>query len=438
MGVPIAERFRYIDKVFWYIFIILIVMSIIVLFSASSTLAYRATSTWSPIVSHILFLVSGVVVALVIQFLPSWIMRPAAYIILLFAFLLVLATLFPSLPFVCTINGASRWVKIFGIQFQPAELAKLSLIIVTADLLSRVRDGESERTIFGVIVTITGLFCALIMKENMSTAILIAMIIFLMLILGHIRAKYLLILCASVIVFSIATYFFVEFVAVRPNRPLPGILHRLPTQVKRIDNFFARDDDNSTDKLPLLGDMDGSDYQRTLSNVAVVRGGTHFPFGVGPGKSRERDYLPLAFADYIFAIVVEEWGLFGALILIGLYFCILFRACYTSSRYADKAAMLTVIGLALMITCQAFVSMAVAVGLLPVTGQPLPLISRGGTSVVITSVYFGIMMCVAREQNEARLTHSQSVAESYETVTPVNLEDDTVDLGGAEKIDLSI
>lgn len=140
-------------------------------------------------------------------------------------------------------------------------------------------------------------------------------------------------------------------------------------------------------------------------------------------NSKERDYLPLAFADYIFAIIVEESGVLGAAFLIFLYLAILFRACNVSSRYSDMPAMLMTMGLALMITCwQDSISMLVAVGLGPVTGQPLPLISRGGTSVLITSIYFGIMMGVSREQKELRERVEETRIESEEDVPIVTLE----------------
>ena len=141
--------------------------------------------------------------------------------------------------------------------------------------------------------------------------------------------------------------------------------------------------------------------------------------GVLPGNSKERDYLPLAFMDYIFAIFVEEWGIIGAIGLIILYLWILFRACYVSTRFGDTASMLMVMGLALMITTQALLSMLVAVGIVPVTGQPLPMISKGGTSVLITSIYFGIMMCVSREQSLLRERQDSITRASAEEVPEI-------------------
>ena len=168
-------------------------------------------------------------------------------------------------------------------------------------------------------------------------------------------------------------------------------------------------------------ELNDDNYQRSIAKVAIARGGKS-PVGVLPGNSKERDFLPLAFADYIFAIIVEESGFIGALALMALYLAILFRACFASSRFADYASMLMVMGLALMITCQALISMMVAVGIGPVTGQPLPLISRGGTSVLITSIYFGIMMSVSREQTMLAARQQATRHASMNDVPKITLE----------------
>jgi cell division protein FtsW len=144
--------------------------------------------------------------------------------------------------------------------------------------------------------------------------------------------------------------------------------------------------------------------------------------GVLPGNSTERNFLPQAFADYIFAIIVEESGIIGALFLIFIYLAILFRSCLISSKYTDYSAMLMVMGLALMLTCQALVSMMVSVGIGPVTGQPLPMISRGGTSALVTSLYFGIIMCVSREQKELHERQMSSIAASEEDVPDIQID----------------
>jgi cell division protein FtsW len=210
-------------------------------------------------------------------------------------------------------------------------------------------------------------------------------------------------------------YCVVEFAFVRPGVKMAGPFKRATVWVSRIDRHFMQDD--QTDKYTLTDD----NIQEVYASVAIARGGAS-PMGVLPGNSKERDYLPLAFADYIFAIIVEESGVVGAGILIFLYLAVLFRACNVSSRYSDMPAMLMTMGLALMITCQALISMLVAVGLGPVTGQPLPLISRGGTSVLITSVYFGIMMGVSREQSELRERVNETIVSSHEDAPVVTLE----------------
>ena len=208
----------------------------------------------------------------------------------------------------------------------------------------------------------------------------------------------------------------VEFAFVQPKRDLPKPFDRAITQVGRIDDMI-KEHQQPASEFKLTDD----NYQRSIAKVAVMRGGIT-PFGVGPGRSRERDFLPLAYADYIYAIIVEETGIIGGALLIVLYLMILIRACFSSSKYDDYQAMLMTMGLALMITCQALISMAVAVGLGPVTGQPLPMVSKGGTSVLITSLYFGVMMAVAREQNELKAGVTRSVLESQNDIPELTEE----------------
>lgn len=403
-----------IDRTFWGLFIALIVVAIIALFSASSTLVYQRGSVLGPIGSQILFIILGVVAAYIIQFIPTYWVRFGGYALLAISTLLVYSTIIPGNPLVVTINGAARWVRIAGITFQPSELAKLSLIIVVADQLARIRTEDDKRKYFYRTFIIAGVVMLPIMASNLSTAVLIGLIIFCLWILARIPWKYTLSVVGIAVVALALGYAIVEFGFVRPQREMRGPFKRATTWVSRIDRHFEHDDGS---KYILTDD----NIQEVYSAVAIARGGTT-PFGVLPGNSKERDYLPLAFADYIFAIIVEESGIIGAFALIFLYMAVLFRACNVSSRYSDMPAMLMTMGLALMITCQALISMLVAVGLGPVTGQPLPLISRGGTSVLITSVYFGIMMGVSREQLELRERVNETIIDSQEDAPIVTLE----------------
>ena len=403
-----------IDKTFWGLFILLIVVAIIALFSASSTLVYMHHSALGPIGQQMFFIVLGIIAAFGIQYIPSYWVRFGGYILLVISTLLVYSTMIPGNPLVVTINGAARWVRIAGITFQPSELAKLSLIIVVADQLARIHSEEDKKKYFYRTLIISAAVMLPIMASNLSTAVLIGIIIFCLWILARIPWKYTMSVVGIAVLVLGLGYTIVEFGFVRPGRQMHGPFKRATTWVARIDRHFV---DEGADKYTLTDE----NIQEIYASVAIARGGKS-PIGVLPGNSKERDYLPLAFADYIFAIIVEESGFLGAAVLIFLYLAVLFRACNVSSRYSDMPAMLMTMGLALMITCQALISMLVAVGLGPVTGQPLPLISRGGTSVLITSIYFGIMMGVSREQLALREQVQETTIESQEEAPIVNLE----------------
>ena len=410
----IKPNLQNIDKTFWVIFLSLIAVAIIALFSASSTLVYMHHSALGPIGQQMFFIVLGVIAAFGIQYIPSPWIRICGYGLLGLSTLLVYSTMIPGNPLVVTINGAARWVRIAGITFQPSELAKLSLIIVIADQLARIHSEDDKRKYFYRTLIIAAVVMLPIMASNLSTAVLIGLIIFCLWIMARIPWKYTMSVVGIAVLVLGLGYAIVEFGFVRPHREMHGPFKRATTWVARIDRHFV-DDDSS--KYTLTDD----NIQEVYAAVAIARGGAS-PLGVLPGNSKERDYLPLAFADYIFAIIVEESGFVGALLVIFLYLAILFRACNVSSRYNDMPAMLMTMGLALMITCQALISMLVAVGLGPVTGQPLPLISRGGTSVLITSIYFGIMMGVSREQITLRQREQKTIEESREDVPIVTLE----------------
>lgn len=408
---------RYIDKTFWAIFLILIFAATVALASASSTLVYSTGSTLGPLMKQVLWFLIGIVCAFGMQYVPSKFIRMGGYAVLGFSVLCLYVMLIPHNPFVVTINGAGRWFNLFGFRFQPSELAKLSLIIVVADQLSRIRKESDKRHYFYITLGITAVTVLPILVGNLSTALLLAGIIFLMWFLARIPWQYLIATASIALGVLVGGYFLVKVLDNHGVRL--GLFSRAITWVHRIDDMV------SEHRTPDEGDtfvVNDDNYQRSMAKVAIARGGKS-PLGVLPGNSQERDYLPLAYADYIFAIIVEETGIVGACILIFLYLAILFRACWTSSRYEDYAAIFMVMGLALMLTGQALVSMMVAVGIGPVTGQPLPLISRGGTSVIITSLYFGIMMAVSREQAERKGLETESVNESWDEIPDIKLEE---------------
>lgn len=408
---------QHIDRTYWILFGVLIVVAVIALFSASSSLVYQRGSILGPVGGQMFFILIGIAVAFAVQFLPSWVIRPAGYLLWGFSILCLYLMLIPGSPFVITLNGAGRWFNLFGFRFQPSELAKLSLVIVVADMMSRIKSDNDKRVYFYRSLGITVATVFPVMTGNLSTAILMCMIVGTIWFLARVPWKYILTTIAIAVTMLAAGYCLVEFAFVRPHRHLGGPMARAITWVGRVDDMIEEHRQPAAE-FRLTDD----NYQRSIAKVAIARGGKT-PIGVLPGNSQERDYLPLAYADYIFAIIVEETGILGAIFLIFLYLAILFRACLASSRYSDCAASLMVMGLALMLTCQALISMMVAVGIGPVTGQPLPMVSRGGTSVLITALYFGIMMCVSREQKELSERASMAREESMNTAPIIEIEE---------------
>ena len=410
----IRQQMRYVDRTYWVLFIGLIIWAIIALFSASSTLAFKEEGgILGPILSQIVFILVGVAAAFVIQFLPSRLIRTLGYIGLVVSFIMLILTF---TPLGVEINGAKRWLRIMGITFQPSELAKLTLIIVVSDLFSKIKNAEDEKKYFMIAIGCTMVICGIIFLGNLSTAVLLGGIVILLAFLAHIHVKYWGSLLGIMFVVLISVFFIVNGCYISKGRTINGPFKRLITQVERV-NDMLRENETPIEEYKITDD----NYQRSHAKIAIARGGAS-PLGVLPGNSQQRDVLPQAFSDYIFAIIVEEWGLIGAIVLIAIYLFILARACMTSSRYADYAAMLMVMGLALMLTCQALISMMVSVGIGPVTGQPLPMISRGGPSALITSLYFGIIMSVSREQSILHARQQAVTNESLDDVPDIELD----------------
>lgn len=411
----IREQMKYVDRTYWVLFFLLIIVAIIALFSASSALAFKeGNSVLTPIGSQFAFILIGLALAFIIQFFPSRIITALfGYILLAISFIFLLLTF---TPLGVEINGATRWLKIAGVVFQPSELVKLSLIIVASNLFSKITNKQDEKKYFFIVITVTLILCVIIFLGNLSTAVLLGGIIILLAYLARIHIKYWGTLVLIIGTILVSTYFIVDRCFIDKGKTIDEPFDRLITQVNRINDMI--DENQNPDAEFIIND---DNYQRSHAKIAIARGGAS-PLGVLPGNSEQKDILPQAFSDYIFAIIVEEWGLFGAVILIFLYLAILFRACFTSSRYSDYSSMLMVMGLALMLTCQALVSMMVSVGIGPVTGQPLPMISRGGTSVLITSLYFGIIMSVSREQTLRRAEQQAVKEESLEEVPDIEFD----------------
>lgn len=415
----LTSKRPYYDKVFWFILIALTVVSIITMYSAGSQLAHKAMlrggSHLKPLINHSMHLILGLFLAYLVQLIPSKVIRGLSYFALAFSIFCLILTDFT--PLGIAENGAKRWLNL-GIRFQPSEIAKLSLIVVCANLLAQMksRPDEAKKKLYWVL-GLSAVTLGLILPSNLSTTLLLGSVIFILMFLAHVNWKVLVSIVGIIVVVGISGYFIVEYAFVRPGKEMGGPLGRAVTWVNRIDRKMQASQEESNEIR-----INDENIQEVYAQLAVARGGKT-PFGVGPGQSIERNYLPLAYADYIFAIYVEETGLIGAIFLISLYLTLLFRACTSSSRFEDNAASLMVMGLGLMITLQAFVSMEVAVALGPVTGQPLPLISHGGTGIVLICIYFGIMMAVSREQNELKAMTEQTIKDSQSESSVLMSED---------------
>lgn len=373
------------DPTLWIVFIMLCIVSAIEMYSASSTLAYKSSNHTAPMLRHVGFLSMGALITYGVHLIHYRYIRIMAYIGLLLSFVMLVFVLFKGQ----SENDATRWLVIFGVQFQPSELAKLSVIIVAADLISRIKDSKNDWIYFRNTMIMLAVICPLILLENFSTAFILFVVVFLMMYVGHVSIKKLVLLSGG-----LALVLVLGFAAIKtiPEESMPKAFDRAYTWVARIDRFT--DEHESEDEKYKITD---ENRQVQHGRIAIARGGIT---GVLPGNSIERDFLPQAYSDFIYAIIVEEMGMIGGFMVMLLYLILLFRAGRIATKCSTVFPAILVIGLSLMIVIQTFINMSVATSLIPVTGQPLPLISRGGTSILITCIYFGIIFGITRHINE--------------------------------------
>ncbi|NLY23788.1 MAG: FtsW/RodA/SpoVE family cell cycle protein [Bacteroidales bacterium] len=369
------------DKVIWSVFIILCVISLVEIFSATSTIVYRHQNIWGPILRHAMFLIGGVGVILLIHNIPY------RYFSLLIFVLMGAIVLLILTPFIGTsVNGAERWISFMGFTIQPSELAKISLMGTIAFLLSK-QNGENDGMLFKWMIVLMVIVSAIIAMDNLSTAVLLFGVCYLLMFIGNVKLARLL----KVAGVGIATVLlFVMLLNVIPGSWTDsGPLSRLGTWQNRISHFGDAKELSEEEYYAITDE----NYQVAHAKIAIANGGV---VGVFPGNSAERDFLPQAYSDFIYAIIIEEMGILGGLFVLLLYVIILIRAGMIARKTEKMFPKYLVLGSALMLSVQAFINMAVAVNLIPVTGQPLPLISRGGTSTLITCAYFGLILSADR------------------------------------------
>lgn len=373
------------DKVIWVVVAILSIFSVLAVYSSTGTLAYRYQSgnTEYYLIKHFGILLLGLLLMFLAHLIPYKYYARISQLAIYISVPLLLYTLM----FGTNLNEASRWytLPLINITFQPSDLAKLALIIYVARLLSKKQeDIQDFRKGFVAVMLPIVLITGLILPTNFSTAAMIFSTCLVLLFVGRIRFRYLLYL----VLIGIASFGILILLAV--NSPKLG--GRFGTWQTRIESFKSGDSD--------------ANYQVEQAKIAIAGGGI---FGKMPGNSVQKNFLPHPYSDFIFAIIIEEFGLVGGTMVVLLYLILLFRAVKIVIKSPRNFAAFLTFGVAFSLVFQAMVNMMVAVNLLPVTGQTLPLISMGGTSIWFTSISIGIILSVSREIEASKETEEETV-----------------------------
>lgn len=407
------------DKVVWMIFFFLCIISIVEVFSASSSLTYKGGNYWSPIIKHISILLVGIFCMIITLNIECKYFKITTLFLIIFSIVTLVWVIFAGQ----STNGAQRWISILGLQFQPSEIAKGTVVLATAQILSAMQTEKgADKNAFKYILIVCLFTVPLIMLENLSTAILLCVVIFFMMLIGRVPAKQLGKLLGIVMLCVILMLAFVMLLgtdksqentnkvmteqAISKQKQETGamekIFHRADTWKSRINKFV-----NGKEISPNEVDLD-KDAQVAHANIAIASSSV---IGKGPGNSVERDFLSQAFSDFIYAIIIEEMGILGAFFVAMLYIILLFRTGRIANRCENNFPAFLAMGLALLLVTQALFNMCVAVGLAPVTGQPLPLVSKGGTSTIINCVYMGAILSVSRTAKKKTETEHRTSVE---------------------------
>lgn len=389
---PVAKA----DKHIWGIYIFLCLISIIELYSASSReVASSSLGVYGPIIRHAGMLVAGLGIIWVIQRTHY---RRFRLVTPIFVFISI-AMMVYVLGFGEYVNGARRSFNFCGVTIQPSEFIKLSAALIIALIMSKSQIKGGGVSTKGVVTSacFVMLFGALLIKQGMTNTILLMSISLSMMVIGGVEWR------KFFTVLGTYTLFFAIFMLISHGsqaEPAEAATNQVTTEQSydensgRMGTWMARIERFIGDGKPkYLQPIDAKNRQEMYARMAQANGGI---FGVFPGNSRETARLPLAFSDYIYSIIIEDMGLVGGIFVLILYLWLLARASAIASRCSRAFPALLVIGMAVMIVFQALFHMAIVSGVFPVSGQPLPLISKGGTSILITSIAFGVMLSVSR------------------------------------------
>lgn len=370
------------DKVIWFVVAFLSLFSILAVYSSTGTLAYRyqAGNTEYYVIKHFIILVMGLFLMFIAHKIKYTYYSRISQLALIIAVPLLFLTLFMG----TSINEANRWITlpVVNLSFQSSDLAKLALIMYIARILTKKQDQikDFKGAFLPVIIPIL-VVCGLILPANLSTAVVLFSTSVVLMFIGRVSMKYIMAVVLT------GVMFFSVFIAILLNSPDTG---RLYTWKSRIENF--------TDK------ENADTYQIDQAKIAIATGGIA---GKMPGNSVQRNFLPQAYSDFIYAIIIEEYGLIGGGIVLMLYLILLFRGIRIAHRSPGTFGAFLAAGLTFSLVFQAMINMAVTVDLIPVTGQPLPLLSMGGTSLWFTSLAIGIIISVSRKVEEVQELQTQ-------------------------------
>jgi cell division protein FtsW len=370
------------DRLIWAIAALLAIFSFLPVYSAASNLAYVGGSgnTFGFFIKHFMHLFLGFAIMYGVHKIPYRYFRGLSMVMIPIVLVLLIITMFQG----TTIDGAnaSRWIQIpfVGMSFQTSTLAAVVLMVYVARYLSKIQDRNITFTetllplwtpVFFILI--------LILPANFSTTAIMFLMVMMLAFIGGYPIKYLAVVIGTGIV---ALSLFVLVAKAFPD----AMPNRIDTWMSRIENFANGEDTEA-------------DYQIEKAKIAIASGGIQ---GVGPGKSVQKNFLPQSSSDFIFAIIIEEYGLIGGLFLLVMYSWLLFRIVIVSQKSDTVFGKLLVLGVGLPIVFQALINMAVAVELFPVTGQTLPLISSGGTSIWMTCLAIGIVLSVSAKREEIK------------------------------------
>jgi cell division protein FtsW len=367
----IITRYLKGDGVIWGVVIMLSLISLLAVYSSTGTLAYQSQegNTTYYILKHFSLLMLSLIIIFIVHNIPYKYYSRLSQIFLLIAFVLLVLTLIMG----TSVNEAKRWLMLpgIGLTVQTSDFAKLALVMYIARILSlkQYKIDKPSNLIAFLFIPIA-IICGLILPANLSTALILFATSMILMFIGRVKVKYLMALILAGIL--VGTVFISAFI-------ISGEQGRVETWKSRIENYVDGDSEEN--------------YQVEQAKIAIATGGL---LGKGPGNSTQRDFLPSAYSDFIYAIIVEEYGFIGGLAILFLYMFLLYRAGVIVKKSSRTFGAFLAIGLALLLVFQAMINMGVAVHLFPVTGQTLPFVSMGGSSLLFTSIAIGIILSVSR------------------------------------------